>query len=74
MFFIGGFYLLIASGQPELFNKAKSILTAAVIGLVIIFTAFIFIGTFLEMIGLAEWTEDIYRNWWQKGFFQFPCP
>jgi FtsH-binding integral membrane protein len=70
---IGGFFLLIAGGNPEQFNRAKSILTAAVIGLVIIFVAFIFIGTFLKYIGLAQWTTDIYHSWWEEGLFQFPC-
>ena len=73
MFIIGGLFMLTASGKPELLNRAKSILTAAVIGLVIIFVAFIFIGTFLQMIGLAEWTTNIYQNWWEEGLFQFPC-
>ena len=73
MFIVGGFYLLISRGNPEMFNKAKSILTATIIGLVIIFTAFIFIGTFLKYIGLAEWTTNIYINWWDKGLFEFPC-
>jgi len=73
MLIIGGFFLLIAGGNPEQFSRAKSILTAAVIGLVIIFAAFIFIGTFLKYIGLAKWTTDIYHNWWEDGFFQYPC-
>ncbi len=65
--------MLVASGKPESFNRAKSILTAAVIGLAIMFVAFIFIGTFLQMIGLAEWTTDIYHTWWEEGPFEFPC-
>ncbi len=73
MLIIGGFFLLIAGGAQKHFSQAKSILTAAAIGLVIIFVAFIFIGTFLKYIGLAQWTTDIYHNWWQEGFFQFPC-
>lgn len=73
MFIVGGFFLLIAAGKPEQFNKAKSILTATVVGLVIVFAAFIFVGTFLKYIGLAEWTTEIYHNWWDSGFFQFPC-
>lgn len=73
MFIIGGFFLLIARGDPQQFNRAKSILTATVIGLFIIFVAFIFVGTFLKYIGLAEWTTNIYRDWMEEGFFQFPC-
>ncbi len=73
MFIIGGFFLLISRDNPETLKKAKNILTATVIGLVIIFAAFLFVGTFLEMIGLAGWTENFYQNWWNEGFFQFPC-
>jgi len=73
MFIIGGFFMLTASGNPELFGRAKSILTATVIGIVIIFVAFIFIGTFFQYIGLADWTKDIYQNWWQEGLFEFSC-
>jgi len=63
MLVIGGFYLLIAGASPQLFSKAKSVITAAVIGLVIIFVAWIFLNTFLTYIGVAEWTG--LGTWWQ---------
>jgi len=63
MMVIGGFYLLIAGGSPELFSRAKSIVTAAVIGLVIIFVSWVFLNTFLDMIGVAEWTG--LGTWWK---------
>jgi len=63
MMVIGGFYLLIAGASPELFSQAKSIITAAVIGLVIIFVSWVFLNTFLDMIGVAEWTG--LGTWWK---------
>jgi len=57
MLIIGGFYLLIAGASPELFSKAKSILTATVIGLVICFAAWVFLNTFFMYIGVAKWTR-----------------
>lgn len=63
MMVIGGFYLLIARGSPEFFSQAKSIITAAVIGLVIIFVSWVFLNTFLDMIGVVEWTG--LGTWWK---------
>jgi len=63
MFVIGGLYLLIAGGRPEMFSKAKSILTATIVGLVIIFLAWVFLNTFFDYIGVAEWTG--LGSWWQ---------
>jgi len=57
MLIIGGLYLLIAGASPELFSKAKSILTATVIGLVIVFVAYVFLNTFFMYIGVAKWTR-----------------
>ena len=63
MIVIGGFYLLIAGPNPELFSKGKAILTATVIGLVIVFVAWVFLNTFLDFLGVAEWTG--LKTWWQ---------
>ena len=60
---IGGFYLLFAGTSPESYAKGKSILTAVVIGLVIVFLSWAFLNTFLTHIGVAEWTG--LQNWWE---------
>jgi len=72
MLAIGGVMFFFAGGSPANLAKAKGIITATVMGLVIIFAAFLIVGTILSMIGLADWTKDIYKNWWQEGFFQIP--
>ncbi len=63
MIVLGGGYLVIAGASPELFNKAKGILTAVVIGLAIIFVAWAFLNTLLSAMGVTEWTG--LQNWWQ---------
>jgi len=63
MLVIGGLYLLAAGPSPEKVSQAKSIITAAVIGIVIIFVAWVFLNTFLDAIGVAEWTG--LKTWWE---------
>lgn len=72
MIVIGGIMFFFAGGSPNTLSKAKGIITATVIGLIIIFAAFMLVGTILKMIGLADWTQNFYQNWWQQGIFQIP--
>jgi len=76
MLIIGGFYLLIAGGSPELFAKGKSVLTAVVIGLVIVFVAWVFLNTFLDAIGVAKWTGlmDNPDTPEVEGWWKIQCP
>ena len=60
---IGGIYLLIARGSPEMFNKGKSVLTATSIGLIIVYTAYVLLSTVLTFLGVANWTG--LGTWWQ---------
>jgi amino acid transporter len=63
MLVTGGFLLLIGGTSPEKVSQAKSLITAAVIGLIIIFVAWVFLNTFMSIIGIAEWTG--LREWWK---------
>lgn len=79
MIAIGGFMYIFAyvsskEGGPEMISRAKRLLTAVFLGILIIYGAFLFIGVFLNFIGLAQWTEDIYQSWWRDGLFEIPCP
>jgi len=78
MIIIGGLYLLAAGASPETLGKAKSVITAAVIGLVIIFLAWVFLNTLLTYMGIAEWTGLLdnpntpqVEGWWD---FTGKCP
>jgi len=73
MIAIGGGMYIISQGNPEMLSRAKRLFTAVVIGLLIIYGAFLIIGLFLNFIGLADWTTQIYHNWWEQGLFEIPC-
>ena len=60
---IGGIYLLIARGNPEMFNKGKNVLTATIVGLIIVYTAYVLLSTVLTTLGVFEWTG--LKTWWQ---------
>jgi len=65
-FLIGGAYLFLSGGNPQSTNKAKGILTAAVIGFIIIYGAWLLVNVFFVAIGTASWTG--LGNW-----FEYPC-
>ncbi len=48
----------------NIFSQAKQIVTAVFVGLVIIFSSWVFLNTFLTVIGVAEWT-GLGDNWWE---------
>ena len=59
---VGGFYILIAAGRPNEQSKGKSIITAVVIGLLIVYIAWIVVSSILTFLGVAEWTGLL--SWW----------
>jgi hypothetical protein len=63
---IGGGYLLISAGDQAKFAKAKEIFKAVVIGMVIIYGAWIIVSSIFVGIGVMEWTG--LENW-----FEYPC-
>lgn len=55
LFFIyGGLMFLLSSGNKEQVSKAKGIVKAAVIGLIIVFTSFIIISFALRALGVED--------------------
>ena len=58
MFIVGGLLFLFAGAKAEMFNKAKSIITAAVIGLLIIFGAWVIVNTVFSKIGVVGMPSD----------------
>lgn len=56
MIVIGGILYLVGGTNPGYITWANSILYNTFLGLFIIFGAFIIVGTFLSLIGVAEWT------------------
>ncbi len=68
---IGGVMFLIYGENPQQAEQAKSLLTAVIIGLVIIFSAWLVIGLFFTAIGLSDFTLSFTGpdNW-----FEITCP
>ncbi len=54
MFVYGGLTLLTSRGNPEQVQKGKRIFTWAVIGLVVIFTAYIILANVFKIIGATD--------------------
>ncbi len=67
MLTIGGFMFLFAGGSPKTLDLAKRILTSTVIGLAIIFGAWLIINTIFMAIGVANWTGL------REGWFSIEC-
>jgi hypothetical protein len=66
MFTIGGLLFILSQFDivsANIFSQAKGIVTAVVVGLVIIFASYIFLNAFLSTIGYADWTG--LGTWWQ---------
>ena len=63
----GGFLLMTAGGDPTRLGKAKSVLTAVVIGLIIIYASWLLLNTLFSAIGinpdfsLKSWTHT--KSW-----------
>ena len=72
MLVIGGVMFALAGftewGLPFTFEQAKKLMTSVVIGLVIIFAAWLIIDLFFRVIGVVEWTGL------QSGWFSIKCP
>jgi hypothetical protein len=66
MFIAGGFMLIISGGNQTYVDRGREILKAAVIGLVIIFTAWIIINTIIVMLTGGDTTGTIFGDDWYK--------
>lgn len=67
MIVIAGVILMTASENPANVNKAKEVLKTVLIGLVLIYGAWLLINLFFLVIGLADWKMN-------EGWFNYPCP
>ena len=60
--FSGG-TLMFSSGDPGKIDQGKKILFSTIIGLIIIFSAWLIVNEFMRAIGVANWT-GIGDGWW----------
>ena len=72
MMVIAGIMFFFAGGNPALMLQAKKLITSVVIGVIIIFSAYLIVGTVLTVAGVQSWTT--LDTWLDKGFFIVDCP
>ena len=65
---IGGGMYMLSAGDSSKITKARQILSSTIIGLVIIFSAWLVINTFMTAIGLADWVGPA------DGWYKIDCP
>jgi hypothetical protein len=78
MIAIGGFMYMFAyfspgqalpgggKGGPALLGQAKKIITATIIGLLIIYGAWLIVNFFFQFIGVSTWQGwSLKESWWQ---------
>lgn len=53
---VGGVMFIFSAGRPALASKGRSILTATLIGLVIIYVGWLLVNTFFMAIGVSEFS------------------
>ena len=73
MIIIGGVMFLVSSGDPARIGRAKKIVIYSIVGLLIIYTAYIMVGLILKNIGLADWSTELYKSWWSSGVYEIDC-
>jgi hypothetical protein len=64
---MAGVFFIFSRGNPGTIQKAKGIIEAVVIGLFIVFTAWILINLFFTYIKVADWTGL------NGGWFKYNC-
>lgn len=72
LFMIGGGYLVLGGGNPQMLEKGKTILTAVVVGLIIVYAAWLFLNTLFMALGVQQWVglgDSSGRFWKIQG-----CP
>lgn len=68
---IGGGMFFFYVENPQKVERAKSLLTATIIGLVVIFSSWLVVGLFLTAIGLSDFTVN---SIWPNDWFTIDCP
>lgn len=64
----GGIMYYLSLGNPEKISKANKMLQGTIIGLIIIYGAWMAVGVLLTVLGVADWTGL------QDGWYTVDCP
>lgn len=63
MIVVGGLMYFFSGASPAMLETAKKILTSVVLGLLIIYSAWLIVNLFFSLIGVQEWTG--LKEWWK---------
>ncbi len=63
MIVIGGVMYFFSGGNPGTLETAKKLLTSVIIGLVIVYGAWLIVDLFFNLIGVNSWT-GLGEGWW----------
>lgn len=72
MLVIGGVMFYLGGARPELLGRARKLIAGVVIGLFLIYGAYIIVGLFLKVLGAAN--VNPISNIFQNGVFSIDCP
>jgi len=67
-FVIGGAMFLVSSGNSDMVNKGKQVLTGAVIGLVVVFTSWLVVGFVMTTFMGYGWGD-----WFRLNSYEIPA-
>lgn len=67
MLVVSGVMFFASAGDAFALSRAKKVLTSVVLGLIIVYGAWLIINTFFMLIGVSEWTGL------SQGWFTYPC-
>ena len=68
---IGGIMFYFAGGNTNLVAKAKGLIMNAIIGLALVYGAYLIVGAILSALGVASWTT--LGDWANTGAFTINC-
>ena len=63
MLVIGGAMFFFSAGNPGNVARARSVITSTVLGVIIVYVAWILVNMFFAAIGVADWTGLLGGGW-----------
>ncbi len=71
MLVAGGIMFYFGGGKPDLLNRGKQLISGVIIGLFLIYGAYMLVGVFLSILKVSQWTG--LAEWADQGPFSIKC-
>lgn len=71
MLIVGGVMYYFSRGNPALLEKSRKLIEGVLIGLALIYGAYMIVGILLSILGVAQWTG--LGSWASQGPFSLNC-